>query len=121
MNSYIRDFETRLIEADVVDDINICKFDIELSSFKLFHNNIRSIDHNFDELLVLLRGIDFEFDCIVLTESFKIWNIDLYRIPGYNIIYNEGSLNKNDGVVVLIKCSLNYSYKILDIGDKTAV
>lgn len=48
----------------------------------------------------------YEFDVIVLFEPFNIDNLHVYNVPGYEIYYNESRLNKNDGVIMLIKITL---------------
>lgn len=42
----------------------------------------------------------FQIDILVLTETFKIDNIDLYRLSDYEVYYNQGDINQNDGVVL---------------------
>lgn len=52
------------------------------NSLSFFHSNIRSIAKNFNQLLVLLSMYTFQFDIIVLFESFVVYNVDMYGISG---------------------------------------
>ena len=54
---------------------------------------------------------------IVLSETWVVENKNLYSLPDYNIIYNQGNLNKNDGVVMYIKNSHIFSSKIVYINN----
>nr|CAH7724562.1 unnamed protein product [Callosobruchus chinensis] len=62
------------------------------------------ISKNLDELLILLRCLEANFHCI-------LYNTKLYSIPGYNLIYNRGGTNKNNGVIIYVKSNLQYSYE----------
>ena len=57
--------------------------------------------------------MDHSFECIILTETHKITNLGLHQINGYKILYNNGSLNINDGMVVYIKEHLEYNFDII--------
>nr|CAI5837667.1 unnamed protein product [Callosobruchus analis] len=123
MDGYIRHYEDVNIKTTVTQTLTDCneKLDRSTANFNVFHNNIRSISKNLDELKVLLHEISIEFQCIILTETFHIPNKELFELPGYTLIYNESEINKNDGVVVYIKSKLNFCYKILEIGKIKAV
>lgn len=88
----------------------------ERPGFTFFHNNIRSISKNFDDLQVVLSQFEFYFDIIALTETWNIYNHDNFKLNGYNTIYNFGEFNQNDGILVFIKDSLNYEFEIINIG-----
>ncbi|KAJ8976052.1 hypothetical protein NQ317_012599 [Molorchus minor] len=61
----------------------------------------------------------FKFECIILTETFNINDKELhmFNIEGYQLIYNEGDINKNDGVIIYIRQNLNYNYDIIKINN----
>jgi len=83
---------------------------------KLFHINIRSINCNFDELVVLLESLDLSFDLIILTETWGVQNTNIFNIEGYNIFYNSSNYNKSDGVVVYVKGGIpvDIVYNVID-------
>lgn len=125
MDPFIRDFEVKEIETEVLEstrEINeVLSINSNLENFKVCHLNIRSIQKNFEELEILLEELSHKFEIIALTETWKIENIELYKLNGYNIIYNEGIYNQNDGVVVLIKDNLNFDVEINNIGPIKAI
>lgn len=125
MDAYIRDYTPTKIDTLIADNINDCKNILNnkesVKNFKLFHNNIRSISKNIDELKLVLTDFDYMFDCIVLTETFKVYSTELFNIPGYDLIYNEGEINKNDGVIIYIRSQFNYSYEIFNLGNIKAI
>lgn len=83
----------------------------------ILHLNIRSIMKNLDELVVFLNELSLEFQMIVLSETFHIYDCDVIKISSYTTVYNEGRLNKNDGVVVYIKEGMDFTYQVKDICD----
>lgn len=117
MDAYIRDYETYVYETHVINDIEECKNILKqnkIQKFNIFHNNIRSLTKNFDELNIIRNEFGNNLDCIILTETFKIYDINLFHIPGYTTIYNNGDINKNDGVIIYIKNTINFTYNIIN-------
>lgn len=97
-------------EKTIVGDIEQGKrfFADNDNSLKVFQVNICSISKNFNELLVLLKALDSEIDCIVLTETRTNTypKLDLFGIDGYNMHYSKSHYRQNDGVVVYVKSEL---------------
>lgn len=84
----------------------------------IFHMNICSIRKHFEELLVVVTELDDLPDVIVCTETRQI-NKNLYQIPGYQIHYNSGDLNQNDGVITYIRSELQSEHSTVKIGMTT--
>ncbi|KAK9886158.1 hypothetical protein WA026_015670 [Henosepilachna vigintioctopunctata] len=91
------------------------------NDFRIFHQNIRSINKNLDMLKIYLSQVNDPFDCIVLTESWRVDGFDLLQMKDYDLLYNKSELNRADGVVVFINANLEYSYEIIDIGRCKAI
>ena len=89
---------------------NLAKYDTK-HSFSIFHNNVRSLNRNLENLQShLLEELDFHFDVIGVTET-KITNSNLEgfisSIPGYNFEYVLTPLSA--GVVgMFIDAALDY-------------
>lgn len=83
--------------------------------------NIRSITKHFENLTILVSQLSFNFDLILLTETFEITELDLFKIQGYSIIYNGENFNQNDGIIVYLKDYLNYRYELVPIELTTAL
>lgn len=119
MNNYIKDFSIEKIDTYIAYNPVECNILLNLNkrrnTFEMFHNNIRSLNKNIDELRVVLAELDRDFECIVLTETWRLTDISLLKLPGYSLIYNEASLNQNDGTVIYIKSHLNYSFEFVDL------
>lgn len=110
-----------------VNEINISRLsdlNFKMCSDKdltIMHVNIRSLNANIHQLESLLQSMKVKPKIIVCSDSGNIKNINFYNIEGYNIYYNESSINKSDGVVVYIlkfleiKVSINFKseYKLL--------
>lgn len=67
----------------------------------ILHQNIRSISKNIDELLTIMSQFQNCFDVIVLTQTWKIENSSLYKIPDY-VIYTTD------------KCSSDFAHEYLE-------
>lgn len=122
MDTYIREFTENKVKPTVIEKIG--EFDTITKGkqlFGVFHTNIRSLSKNFDSLKIFLARITVSFDVIVLTETYQLLDIDVFNMDGYDIIYNNGNINKNDGVIVLIKNNLEYTYQIVEIGPINAL
>lgn len=88
-----------------------------IGGVNVVHSNIRSLQKHFEELEVYLSGFVVGPDVVVLSETFQINNVNRYKIEGYDIIYNEGKINKNDGVVIYIKDTANYTSENITYND----
>ncbi|XP_050504323.1 uncharacterized protein LOC126883122 [Diabrotica virgifera virgifera] len=86
-----------------------------IQPLNIMHLNIRSCQKNFDAFVIFLSECKTDFYFIILTETFKQNDLDLFQIEGYTLIYNSGTFNKNDGVIIYIKKYINHKYKIVDI------
>lgn len=104
---------------------------LTISGLKILHLNIRSINRNFSELLVLLSLVKINCDVIILTECWlsKVTNVPI--LDGYNSHYTLNTQNQNDGIVIFTKqdlaCSIiepeftNANCLICKINNKTAI
>lgn len=120
MDQFIRDYENNIVNTVVYEDMREFSLnvrDIVDGSFKIFHNNIRSLSQNFEQLQVVLHDLEYDFDCLVLTETFQLDNLALFHIEGYDLVYNGGIFNKNDGIVFYLKNNLDYNFEIVQVGQ----
>lgn len=116
MDPYLRDFKVNSINTFNLNECHECKEVLDVNknhNFTILHNNIRSLSKNFDEFKILLDNINFHFDCLVLTETWHLANPELYNILGYNLIYNQGQFNQNDGTVIYLKNNISFKHSII--------
>lgn len=92
-----------------IDAANIAsKINLEDKILNALHINIRSIKKNFDELIVFLESFQIKFcDIIILTECFQLESTANFNLDGYNTYYNNSDINRNDGVVIMVRSELN--------------
>lgn len=124
MDPYIRDVNCEpfnTLRLNLMDDINDLHTNSNSQKFSIFHQNICSMNKNLDKLKIFLHQLSFTYDCIVLSETFSIHDCNLFHLEDYDLLYSEGNINKNDGVVVFIKSKLKYTYKIIPIGVCRAI
>lgn len=95
-------------ETVVLKNNQVCSNLIKNNDFNIFQLNIRSLAKNFDELIILLNCLhESTFDVIVLSETFQIMETKFFNISNFTLYYNNGNINRNDGVVVYINNKLN--------------
>jgi len=106
----------------VVRDVNELNDHLQVKERKLniIHLNIRSLQKNYDELVILVNSLaQSEIDIIVLSETFVVAEINYFNLPGYNIFYNNASLNNHDGTVVYLKEYISPSVEITKLAEVT--
>ena len=90
-------------------DINICRSILsEKNAINYLSMNIRSLNKNYDSLVIFLQHLKVDIDVIILTET---WNGKFYRekhIPGYESFHTNFNHTQNDGIVIYIKESLSF-------------
>lgn len=80
----------------------VSKFIINCNdSLKILHVNIRSINCNFDSLLVLLKRINVKIDIIILSECWLSVCPVTPTLHGYASFRSNYS-NQNEGVIAYI-------------------
>lgn len=87
------------------------------SALTVIHFNIRSINKNFDELMIYLEEANKHMDIIILSETWKVESVSDYSIPGYSTYYNNSTVNQNDGLLVYIKDHISANVEIISITE----
>lgn len=82
----------------------------------IMHLNIRSLNKHFEELEVFVHSCGSVFDVIVCTETWQIPMAGLYKLSGYEMIYNDGNINQNDGTVFYVKTTVKHKASIDLVG-----
>ena len=74
------------------------------SKFSVFHLNIRSLNKHHNELLLFLSLLNFEFDCICLSEIWD-YNLQFYKFifDGYDAYFEPPKDSSIGGVTMFIK------------------
>lgn len=107
-DDYVR-YQPRLeISWDVDDLLFKLSEHSKGENLSVFHTNIRSINKNKHHLEVLLHAYEHMFDVIILTECWKLSNVNIIKNNRYKTYYNEGNINKCDGVVMMVKNGLEH-------------
>ena len=80
----------------------------------IYQLNIRSLNKNFDEFLISINDFVKDLDVIILTETWKVANIDCFKIQNFDVYYNNSNFNQNDGVVVYIRSDIQHRVEVVD-------
>lgn len=124
MNEYIRDYKVDPISTLVVESHEGPKVILESKSeLTIFHTNIRSMGKNFDEFQAYMSQFENQYpiSCIILSETWKVHDISLFNMHGYNSVYNGSPLNKSDGIMVYIRDTIRSTSKQVNLGETQAV
>ena len=55
-----------------------------VGKLSILHVNIRSLNKNLDNLLILLQSLKYKFPILAICETWKTnANVDIFQIPGY--------------------------------------
>lgn len=87
---------------------------------KICHVNIRSINCNFDHLLILLQRININLDVIVLSECWLSKSPHIPTLPDFDH-YESFFENQNDGVVVYVRSQLKVNVDIPNFNDANCI
>ena len=84
------------------------------NSFAVSHVNVRSMNKNFEELKLLYETVLTEkFKVIGVSETWAMYNSNLFNLNSYNLEYNCRKIGRGGGVAAYIHNSVNY--KILPL------
>lgn len=97
---------------------------IELLNKKLINENdiilcvnIRSLNANYNKLLVFLKSLEIKPSIIICTETWNLDHYEFFNIEGYRMYYNGSRINKSDGVVVYIQNALEETTEVIQINN----
>ena len=88
-------------------------------TLNIIHINIRSLNKNYDSLLILLESIKTKFDIIVLSETWKVNNLEYFNILGYEIFYSEACHNQNDGLLMYVSNNIIAKFTVQKFSENT--
>lgn len=99
------------VPGETVGAVDLCdQIEINKKILSVFHINIRSVRENFNNLVSFLESFKIYFcDVIVLSECFRLDSFAEFSMQGFTTYYNYGQINKNDGVLTMVKTSLGAS------------
>lgn len=116
--SLIEDIQNQVVKQEgVYHNIKSLNKDGNIKDSRILYVNVRSINHNFDKLEILIKRLKLKPYVIVCAESWNIDNIDLYKLQGFKTYYNESKLNKSDGVIIYINDCVKETTEIVQIGN----
>jgi len=90
----------------------------------IFCCNIRSVNANFDELMLFLESDknNEKLDIIILTETWhNASNHCNYNIDGYKLFFSTIKRNQNDGIVIFVKNTFNVDFFEFDYVETNIV
>ena len=91
--------------VDLAELNSTCR-DFEDGKLGIFHINIRSINHNFSMLIAYLQKINFNFQVLILTETWlSNCDTDAFNLPRYKTFTTE-SEGKRGGIRAYVHDSI---------------
>jgi len=114
-NNFCKYYET--------DDFVKASFE-NISSFSVFHLNIASLQFHFEELKILLKMLDFDFDCIMITETKLKKNVNpkiSINIPNYHLFHTPTEAAKGGSLIYISNKLISKPRKDLEIYESMKV
>lgn len=107
--------ETTLLSS--IDEVN--EFFDSDSGILFFHQNIRSLNTNFDNFLSYINNLITKPHIIILSEAWlqDMNELNLYNIVGYESFAAAGSVTRAGGVVIFVHSSITATKKDCCIAD----
>ena len=99
------------------EDFIKAKFDNN-TNFSILHLNIASLQFHFEELKILLKMLDYEFDCITITETKLIKNVNPsidIDIPNYHYFHTPTEACKGGSLIYISNKLISKQRKDLEI------
>lgn len=115
-NQEIADCESLILNEISVSDTQSINDKIKHNCNYILSVNIRSLKKNFSQLELLVESLTIKPTVIVCSETWNLSYYQYFQIPGYNIYYNESTINQNDGVVMYLKNNLYVDVETVVIG-----
>ena len=118
----IKQISNLIIENNDPDNenVNFCKYYSvdefcdkkfkKTNKFSIFHQNIHSLQYHFEDLKILLKSLDHEFDIIAISETKLQKNVFQTRsinLPNYQYEHTPTEANKG-GTLIYVSDKLNY-------------
>lgn len=102
-------------EERVYNNLETFNKEINHNNNLILYLNIRSLNANFEKLLILIESLKIKPYIIVCTEVWNLSHYEYFSIKEYKMYYNFGKINKNDGVVIYIKEEVKHITEIIEI------
>ncbi|XP_026317893.1 uncharacterized protein LOC113228740 isoform X1 [Hyposmocoma kahamanoa] len=90
-------------------------------SLKIIHQNIRSINKNIDQFVVMLEITKINYDVIILSECWLSKLSNLPELTGYLSCKSLNNRNQNNGVVVYFKRHLDLTFTCPNFSEANCV
>lgn len=107
------DFLDIIIKEDRYDDVSMLNNKQQLlSGLLILTLNVRSLDANFSSLELFMERLKSKPDILICTESWRLQNINFYKIKEYVHYYNHSDINQSDGVVIYVRKGISHRLEI---------
>lgn len=112
------DFNEEILGKELITDkIKILNKHLKFEKEIILSVNIRSINANYNKLLVFINDLKVKPCIIVCTETWNVEHQEFFNIPQYKMYYNNSKINKSDGVIVYINEDINETTEIIQINN----
>ena len=115
-NFYSETYNNLIQQEQIYKDLDTFNKERNSNDDLILHLNIRSLNANFEKLLILFKSIKKKPFVIVCTVVWKLDYHEYYNIKNYKMYHNFGAINKNDGVVIYIKENIIHITETIEIG-----
>lgn len=84
----------------------------KIYSFSIIHCNIRSLNKNYEDLLIYLEETKVKSDAIILSETWEVQKIEMYS-NDYIVCYSDKGATRSDRTVVYVKSQTTHNNLIM--------
>lgn len=110
------DFNAEILNSEIIaDNIKVLNKHLRTEKEIFLSVNIRSLNANYNKLLVFINNLKIKPCIIICTETWNLEHKEIFNIPNYKMFYNDSKINKADGVVVYISDDINEDTEIVQL------
>lgn len=109
------------INCHKIPNPEVCSQIISKYTLKILNINIRSIQKNFDNFLVIWKRLNTDFDVIIFSECWLNENSIIGQIQGYTSFHSKKYINKSGGVTAYVKDTWSPIFSELDVDEANCI
>lgn len=104
-----------VVKEKLFNNLNELELKLNNDDNCILYINIRSINANFAQLEILINNLPFKPFIVICVETWHVKHENFFSLSGYDMFYNNSSLNKADGVICFVLQDILHETEIIEV------